>query len=118
MGGRAAVGASPERYRGRPFLRLVDAYVLWAIGELPRSQQASLAALEGRLTETYGRSGRWYEIVAGVMGLPRGIDGAVRDGWRSYQAEVRAAGAQPEPLEFAHLFVDANWAPPPGQDAR
>ena len=31
-----------ERYAGRPFLRLLDAYVLWAIGELDEESDARL----------------------------------------------------------------------------
>jgi hypothetical protein len=101
-----------ERYREKPFLRLLDAYVLWAIGELPRRRQAQLVALEGSLRQAYGRPGPWYSVVAEVMQFPHGIDVAIRDIWRSYLADATRAGAAADPLAFTHAFVDENWAPP------
>ena len=38
-----------DRYAGKPFLRLLECYVLAAIGELSDEQQATLRAMEPKL---------------------------------------------------------------------
>ena len=101
------------RYRGKPFLRLLDSYVLWTIGQLPAGQRLQLEAIQGKLATAYGVSGPWYAIVAGVMHFPREIPEAVRNLWSMYRREMAAAGEPVDPVAFAHSFVDKNWVPPP-----
>jgi hypothetical protein len=46
-----------NRYEGKPFLRLLECYVLSAIDELTDEQCAALSALEPKLRELYGVQG-------------------------------------------------------------
>ena len=43
-----------ERYLNKPFLRLLELYVLWAIYRLPEDQESLLLAMTPKLQKTYG----------------------------------------------------------------
>ena len=87
------------RYEGKPFLKMVDSYVLDAIGELDADSAAELDA-----------SGDWRATVAGEMQFPDGMAGAIREVWDKGRAKFRAAqGYDPDPREFARTFVDTNF---------
>jgi hypothetical protein len=51
-----------SRYAGKPFLRLLECYVLDAIGELSDEQQATLLAPVPRSTLKISRSTLWTPI--------------------------------------------------------
>jgi len=99
-----------ERYSGKPFLRLVDSYVLDAIGHLDAESDAQLTAMEPRFRETFGAEGDWRAIVAERMQFPEGMAGAIREVWEKGAAKFAAAnGHAPDPREFARVFVDTNF---------
>jgi hypothetical protein len=100
--------ALDARYAGKPFLRLLDAYVLNAIDQLQSTQREILSRLEPKLVETYRMSGTWQEIVAAQMDLPEGFPDTIRKYWTRYLDAARAQGASPVPEEFAMSFVDQN----------
>jgi hypothetical protein len=41
-----------DRYEGKPFLRLLECYVLWSVDELPASQAELLKEMTPRLAST------------------------------------------------------------------
>jgi len=53
------------RYAGKPFLRLIECYILGRIGELDGKQGAVLEGMTPKLRATYNRAGTWQNIVAG-----------------------------------------------------
>jgi hypothetical protein len=100
-----------DRYAGRPFLKLVDCYVLDAIGHLDAASNAQLVAMEPSLRETYGATGGWREIVTSQMKFPEGMAGAVREVWEKGRTRfIAAQGHEPDPHEFTRTFVDTKFA--------
>jgi hypothetical protein len=88
------------RYKGRPFLRLIECYVLLSIGELDDDAQIALASIEPRLGEVYGMSASWDQIVSSQMEFPSELPDRLRSEW----ARARAAGL--DPLRFAQIAAD------------
>lgn len=99
-----------DRYRGKPFLELLDAWILDAIGHLDGARDAALTAREGEFRSLFGGTGDWRAQVAQRMQFPEGMAGAVRELWEKGAAKFAAAqGYQPEPHEFVRSFVDKNF---------
>lgn len=99
-----------DRYEGKPFLRLVDCYVLDAIGHLDEVQDAQLTEMTPKFREIFGEQGDWREIVVARMKFPDGIGEAIRQVWESGHARfVEANGREPDPEEFTRFFVDTNF---------
>ena len=98
------------RYDGKPFLRLLDSYVLDAIGALDKANSEWLTASEPHLRATYGGEGSWQDIVAAQMQFPPGMQDAIRELWASGKARFAAAGQDaPDPVKFAVTFVDQKF---------
>jgi hypothetical protein len=100
-----------SRYVGKPFLRLLDAYVLEAIGHLDAQQADALQAMESRLGAVYGTTGSWQQIVAAQMDFPQDLPAQIRRIWDNGNAKAAALGQAADPLEFTRQFVDTNFAP-------
>ena len=99
-----------DRYAGKPFLPLLEAYVLDAIGHLDPAADAAHRAREGEYRAMFGATGAWREIVAGRMRFPDGMQGAIREVWQSGRDRFRQAnGRDPDPAEFARIFVDTKF---------
>ncbi|QDZ07130.1 hypothetical protein FPZ24_06230 [Sphingomonas panacisoli] len=99
-----------DRYDGKPFLRLLDSYILDAIGHLDTEMQATLTRLEPKFHKAFNTPGDWRTIVATVMKFPDGMPGAIREVWE--KGKVRFAemnGQEPDPAEFTQIFVDTNF---------
>ncbi len=96
------------RYREKPFLRLLECYVLWAIDELPLARAQTLREMTPTLRSTYHVEGDWQEIIAAVMELPENMPSLIRDLWVKNQQIARQAGATLTPQQFAEMFVDEN----------
>ncbi|NVZ52347.1 hypothetical protein HX792_18530 [Pseudomonas sp. B6002] len=102
-----------NRYEGKPFLRLLECYVLSAIDELTDEQKTALSALEPKLHELYGVQGNWSEVVAAQMDFPESLAGKIREIWRVNSEKFAAAGAHINAEDFAKNFVDTNFPPAP-----
>ncbi len=99
-----------DRYAGKPFLRLLDAYVLLAIGELDQASADALTAMEPKLRDTFKGEGSWYELVAQQMEFPPSLPGQIHDIWvRGRAPFIEKYGTGPDPVEFTHQFVDTNF---------
>ncbi|MBB4840739.1 hypothetical protein HNP52_003836 [Sphingomonas kyeonggiensis] len=99
-----------DRYAGKPFLRLLDSYVLDAIGHLDAEQDTKLTAMEPRFREVFGEEGDWRAIVVARMRFPDGIAGAIRQVWdKGRDRFVAANGREPDPVEFTQVFVDTKF---------
>ena len=94
-----------QRYAGKPFLRLLDAYVLWAIGELDEASDAAIERMAPDLRATYATDGQWQDIVAKQMDFSESMPGALRDLW----VKARTSSAAPAAREFAMAVVDENF---------
>ena len=99
-----------DRYEGKPFLRLLDSYVLAVIGHLDEANEEWLVAAEPHFRATFGEQGSWREIVASRMQFPQGMDAAIAETWdKGRQKFCEQAGEEPDPVQFTHMFVDTNF---------
>ena len=98
-----------QRYEGKPFLKLLDSYVLDAIGELSEEQKGALSKMEPKLNEVYEMDGSWQEIVSAQMELPSDLPAKIKSIWEGGASKMRAMGMTPEPWEFTREFVDLNF---------
>ena len=99
-----------DRYAGKPFLRLLDSYVLDAIGHLDAANQQWLVSAEPRFRHEFGGTGGWREIVRQRMQFPPGMDAAIMETWEKGRLRYReGTGEEADPVAFANTFVDTNF---------
>ncbi|AEG49274.1 hypothetical protein Sphch_1586 [Sphingobium chlorophenolicum L-1] len=98
-----------DRYDGKPFLRLLDCYVLQAIGKLDTAQMVALTQIEPKLSQIYGVKGPWQEIVANQMDFPANLSDEIEQTWEAGRLRAADQGLEVDPGEFARQFVDANF---------
>lgn len=98
-----------DRYTGKPFLRLLDCYLLACIEQLDLDQAQALKKAEPKLQQIYGLAGDWRAIVEGVMEFPSSMGDQVRSVWTGYLAQAKQAGVSIDPNEFVAEFVRQNF---------
>lgn len=99
-----------NRYTGKPFLKLLDNYVMDAIGMLDPETDAALTADEPRFHKLFVTTGSWREIVESRMNFPAGMAGAIREVWEKGRPRyIAAQGVEPNPWEFTINFVDTKF---------
>jgi len=99
-----------RRYAGKPLLRLLDAYVLWAIGALPSEQETLLEQMTPKLRQTWNRTeDRWHDVLASRMQFPATMAATIREMWEKNQAIAATSGVTLTPTDFAYVFVDQNF---------
>ena len=99
-----------DRYEGKPFLRLLDSYVLDTIGHLDDANQAWLVEAEPFFRATFEAEGGWRDIVRSRMQFPEGMDAAIQEFWNRGRLKfIEQNGTEPEPVQFTHMFVDKNF---------
>lgn len=98
------------RYDGKPLLRLLDGYVMDAIGRLDPAEDAALAAMEPDLRRQWGGTGGWRDLCAAQMRFPAGMTGAIREVWEKGRAKfLETEGYEPNPVQFTRSFVDSKF---------
>jgi hypothetical protein len=103
-----AMTNSGRRYQGKPFLRLLECYVLWTIGELSETESKTLHEMTPKLRSIYDVQGDWQDIVAAVVELPLNMPELIRGVWARNVEIAQKSGAILSPQEFAEMFVDKN----------
>ena len=99
-----------DRYADKPFLELLDCYVLDAIGALDAESDATLTEYESEMHEMFGETGSWREIVVARMQFPAGMQGAIREVWEKGRTRfLESQGREPDPIMFARTFIDKNF---------
>src|SRR5262245_39743753 len=76
------VMSDATRYHGKPFLRLLECFVLKAIGQLSEEHRRTLEQMAPKLRELYKRDGTWDEIVGAVMEVPPHLPGKIEEMWK------------------------------------
>src|SRR5262245_41588093 len=99
--------AEPDRYRGRPLLIVLENYVLAAIGVLPKNADQRLSQL---VKSVFGGDDDWKKTVRKHLELSDAIDGSFRELWDRNQAIARQNGTELNPVQFAKMVVDTNFA--------
>jgi hypothetical protein len=98
-----------DRYEGRPLARLVECYVLDAIGQLHDQHRRAMEKMEPHLARIYKTKGSWQQIVASVMEFPETMPATIERLWEKNLGIAKAQGAAVIPDEFAMAFVDQNF---------
>lgn len=98
-----------SRYDGKPFLRLLESYVLDAIGQLPDEQRVGLAMLEPKLQQVYSMPGDWRQIVAVQMDLPASFADDVQRIWFGFLDSAKAQGIPVQPTAFVERIVSEHF---------
>ena len=97
------------RYEGKPLFRLLEAFVLKCVDQLPNEQLAILVAMQPKLTEIYGVQGSWDQIIAAIMEFPDNMHTLILQTWNQNQEIARANGMTLSGQQFAEMFVDQNF---------
>ena len=100
---------SNPRYDGKPLLRLLDLYVLRAIGKLSPDQEENMNRIAPKLQARFGGGGQWHEAVERAVGMEAEAAQDIRDMWARNQEIARANGLTLTPEEFAMMVVDDNF---------
>lgn len=96
------------RYQGRPLLRLLECYALWAIGQLPATEESRLRDMTPKLQTVYGVQGNWQQVVAAAVQLPPNMPEMIRDVWAKNTEIAQKNQLTLTPQQFAEMFVDQN----------
>lgn len=94
------------RYAGKPFLRVVECYILDRIGQLDGKQRAALEGMAPKLRATYHRDGTWQDIVAAQMEFNDLFDSHVHASWDGYRTHTGLTGSITDPDQFAMALAD------------
>jgi hypothetical protein len=97
------------RYFGKPLLRLLECYVLWAIDALPNEDSMTLSERTPKLQPVYGATGTWQQIIAAAVNLTSNIPEVIRATWVKNSEIARAHKTSLSPQEFAEMLVDQNF---------
>lgn len=81
-----------NRHEGKPLIRLLECYVLAAIGRLDEAQRLALRGMEPKLAAVYDRRGTWIEIIHDEMGFPESLPTEIREVWENNLARLRGSG--------------------------
>lgn len=100
---------SNPRYDGKPLLRLLDLYVLWAIGELPPDQEDVMNRAAPKLQAQFGGGGQWQEAVERAVRMDADTPQQIRGMWTRNLEIAHANGLTLTPEEFALMVVDDNF---------
>ncbi len=100
---------SADRYAKKPFARLLECYVLKAIGELSDEEEGRLSEMEPQLCKIYKYDGSWLQVIAYVMEFPSTMPATIEQMWRRNREIAEASGGGLKPQQFAEIFVDRNF---------
>src|SRR5882672_2857882 len=99
-----------SRYQGKPLLRLLECYVLWAIDQLPEKDADTLREMTPKLRSVYRAQGDWKQVIAKAVQLPADMPTMIKNLWLKNTEIARKNNATLTPQQFAEAFVDQNLA--------
>lgn len=97
----------PERYRGRPLLIVLEAYVLDCIGELQPDKQ-SLA--RSTVQRVWGGNDDWKATLRRQLRFSSVMDETLREMWLRNQELSQQRNEPLSPNRFARFVADSNFA--------
>jgi hypothetical protein len=96
-----------DRYAGRPLLRLVECYVLDAIGELPDADRTRLESMAPEIAQSlHSPAETWQGAIAGALELDDEYGDSLRQDWADNSRSARDAGSTLTPQSFAETVAD------------
>jgi hypothetical protein len=99
---------SNSRYQNKPFLRLTEFYVLWAIGHLSEKDAGALEQMTPSLRSIYKTQGTWQDIVSTALDLPENMPALITECWATNTEIAKKHDTSLAPQQFAEMFVDEN----------
>ena len=96
------------RYQGKPFLRLLECYVLFSIGELNSKYGRMLEQMTPKLQATYRTASPWHRIVEEQMGFTDALPERLREMWQQSIELERQRGGHIDPESWTRAVVDQN----------
>jgi hypothetical protein len=95
-----------ERYKDKPFLLMLEAYVLDAIGELPGPMEQLTKTVSGKF---FG-GGDWRKRLREEVGFDRSLNDQLKALWKENLQIAKDKGAELSPHDFAQALVEANFS--------
>ncbi len=95
-----------ERYRDKPFLLMLESYILDAIGELPGPMEQLAKNVSGKL---FG-GGDWRRRLREEVGFDTSLNDQVKQLWTENLQIAKEKAAELEPGDFAQALVEANFS--------
>ncbi len=102
--------STDPRYAGKPLLRLIECYVLWAIDELPEKESAALVSMTPKLREIYRSEGSWQEVIAATLHFGAEMPTRLKALWERNLDIARQNNVELTPQQFEEMVVDENFA--------
>jgi hypothetical protein len=95
-----------ERYKDKPFLLMLEAYVLDAIGELPSPMEQLTRTVSGKF---FG-AGDWRKRLREEVGFDKSLNDQLKQLWNENRKIAKGKGAVLTPHDFAQALVEANFS--------
>lgn len=99
-----------SRYEGKPLLRLLECYVLDAIGRLTDKNRVALDKMTPTLEKLYGHSGSWIDILEKEMRFSNDMKNKISEMWERNTLSTQGSPESMNPEHFAQTFVDTNFS--------
>lgn len=97
-----------ERYVGKPLLRLVEFFVLDAIGALSAADEKQLDQQSAQIAGALGADGAtWQTAISQALDLPSDFPYVIRSDWQATQASGAETGTPPTAEAFAATIADS-----------
>ena len=100
---------SNPRYDGKPLLKMIELYVLKAIGELAQDDEVRLKAIAPKLHALYGGGGQWHEAIEAAVRMEADTPEQIRGMWARHLEVARANNVTLTPQQFAEMVADSNF---------
>ena len=103
-----------DRYSGRPLLRLIECYVLDAIGELEPGEKNRLESTSASISKAVGsEADTWQGAIRDALDLPDDFPDTLRSDWVANREAAAASQHLLTPNEFAIAVADTFVAQDP-----
>jgi hypothetical protein len=94
------------RYKDKPFLLMLEAYVLDAIGQLPSHMESLTKTVSGKF---FG-AGDWRKRLREEVGLDKSLNAQLQQLWKENVQIAKEKGVELAPTDFAQALVEANFS--------
>jgi len=88
-------------------LAVLETYILAAIGELPRDKHKKIVVVVQRV---FGGDHDWMKTIRERLTLDASLDEELRSIWSRSRKAARETGTELQPLQFAKMVVNENFA--------
>ena len=103
----ANADAEPDRYQDKPLLIILENYILDCIGALAPDRQE---LVRGVVQRSFGGGADWKQTIRSMLQMDGSLDEQLREMWQQNQATAQAAGVELQPVQFAKMVADQNFA--------